>query len=407
MQTLPISRCSTEKEIDMKKVIVVLLVAVVLSTAIAVGGVSLGFVGNRESTLYYVEAEGEVPYFVKKYSNGEISDEPFTLITFSDTHLGNGTEPSDIISLTIIERVIQKKRPDLVVITGDVCLGETPFDGVDVLAKVFERNKTYWAVVLGNHDAEPADGPTREELIRYYAEKPYSVTKEGPNTIYSEGNYMINVMHSTGVSQTLVFMDSGAGSMNKEVCELFGIPYMSGYDCIKPDQMEWYESTLNDIKENNGGVMPESTLFMHIPLYEYHYVNQDDFLYGYHVETSCPSNYNSGMFDLIKKVGSTKTVVCGHDHVNNYSVIYEGINLMYSQSSSFGSYHSRSQIGFIALKLAMPELLYTDGHTEFTISADGSCVDTPFFNELHPEIFEGLEEQLIANGTPVPKELQK
>ena len=407
MQTLPLSRRTAEKEIDMRKVIVVLLVAVFLATTIAVGSVQLGFAGNRKTTLYYVEEDGKVPYFVEKYNDGKIADEPFTLLSFSDTHLGDGTEPSDIISLTIIDRIIKEKHPDLVVITGDVCLGSTPFAGIDTLAKIFEENKTYWAVVLGNHDAEPIDGPSREELIRYYANKPYSVTKEGPNTIYSEGNYMINVMHSTGVSQTLVFMDSGAGHMNKDVCEFFGIPYMSGYDCIKPDQMEWYESTLNSIKEDNGGVMPESTLFMHIPLYEYHYVNQDDFIYGYHVETSCPSNYNSGMFDLIKKVGSTKTVVCGHDHVNNYSVMYEGINLMYSQSSSFGSYHSRSQIGFLALNQAMPELLYTDGHTEFTISADGSCVDTPYFNELHPEIFIGLEEQLIANRTPIPKELEK
>ena len=407
MQTLPLSRRSAEKEINMKKVIVVLLVALVLSTAIAVGGAQLGFVGNRETTIYYVEEDGKVPYFVKKYNDGSVADEPFTLLTFSDTHLGNGREPSDVISLTIIDRIIKEKQPDLVVFTGDVCLGDTPFEGVDALAKIFEENKTYWAVVLGNHDAEPTTGPSREELIRYYASKPYSVTKEGVDLVYSEGNYMINVMHSTGVSQTLVFMDSGAGHMDKDVCELFGIPYMSGYDCIKPDQMAWYESTLNDIKEDNGGVMPESTLFMHIPLYEYHDVNQDAFEYGYRVETSCPSNYNSGMFDLIKKVGSTKTVVCGHDHVNNYAVMYEGIKLMYSQSSSFGSYHSRNQIGFIALKLAMPELLYTDGHTEFTIKADGSCIDTPYFNELHPEVFEGLEEQLIANGTPIPKELEK
>lgn len=410
MQTIPLSRCSAQKEIIMKKLIVVLLVAVVLATAISVGAFELGLVkseDDRTTTLYYVEPEdGSTPYFVKKYDDGTIADTPITVISFSDTHLGDGSEPSDIISLTIIDRIIKQKHPDLVVITGDVCLGSTPYPGVDALAKVFEDNKTYWAVVLGNHDAEPWDGPTREELIRYYENKPYSLTKEGPD-LDSEGNYMINVMHSTGVSHTLVFMDSGAGHVDLDICKKYGIPYSTGYDFIKPDQQKWYVDTLNDIKGKNNGVLPESTMFMHIPFVEYHYVDLESRLYGFFGEPSCPSDYNSGMFDLIKEFGSTKTVVCGHDHVNNFAVMYEGIKLMYSQSSSFGSYHSRNQFGFLLYRQVDPSILYTDGHTEFTISADGSCVDTPFFNELHPEVFEGLEDELIANGTPLPPELKK
>lgn len=391
----------------MKKLIVVLLIAVVLASAVVVGVVELGLTNKGEATLYYVEPkDGSTPYFVKKYKDGKIADLPFTILSFSDTHLGDGTEPSDIISLTIIERVIKEKKPDMVIITGDVCLGDNPFIGVDALSKVFERNHTYWGVVLGNHDAEPENGPTREELIRYYENKPYSVTKEGPD-LDSEGNYMINLMHSTGVSHTLVFMDSGAGSMDQEICYKYGYPYTDGYDCIHQDQMDWYKESLEEIAKNNNGVMPESTLYMHIPFVEYHYVDLDSILYGFYGEFSCPSDHNSGMFSLIKEVGSTKTVVCGHDHVNNYAVMHEGIKLMYSQSSSFGSYHSRSQIGFYIYRAADPNILFTDGHTEFTIGTDGVCKDTPYFNELHPEVFIGLEEELKANGTPIPPELQK
>lgn len=395
----------------MKKLLVVLLVAVVLATAIGVGAMELGLLERekeeRPTTLYYVEPEdGSTPYFVKKYDDGTIADKPITLLSFSDTHLGDGTEPSDVISLTIIDRIIKQKKPDMVVITGDVCLGPNPFPGVDALAKVFEENKTYWGVVLGNHDAEPLDGPTREELIRYYESKPYSLTKEGPD-LDSEGNYMINVMHSTGVSHTMIFMDSGAGHVDPEICEKYDLPYTSGYDFIKPDQQEWYVNTLNDIKERNAGVMPESTLYMHIPLVEYVHADLTQVLYGYYGEPSCPSDYNSGMFDLIKEVGSTKTVVCGHDHVNNYAVMHQGIKLMYSQSSSFGSYHSRNQFGFYIYRQIDPSILFTDGHTEFNFGIDGHCQETPFFNELHPEVFEGLEDALRANGTPLPPELEK
>lgn len=124
----------------MKKLIVVLVLALFLATAVSVVAVELDLTGedNRPTTLFYVEPkDGTTPYFVKKYEDGTISDEPLKVITFTDTHFGNGTEPSDVISLTIIDRVLKEKHPDLVVFTGDVCLGYEPFKGVDALSKVF------------------------------------------------------------------------------------------------------------------------------------------------------------------------------------------------------------------------------------------------------------------------------
>lgn len=386
----------------MRKLIVALAIAIFLATGLAVFTVETGKTEDLPTTLYYVEPEdGSTPYFVKKYDDGTISDEPLKVITFTDTHFGNGTQASDIISLTIIDRVIKEKSPDLVVITGDVCLGSEALLGVDALAKVFEENKTYWAVVLGNHDAEDPNGPTREELIRYYENKPYSLTREGA-IAEGEGNYMINHITSKGVTHTLVFIDSGAYA-TEEVCNAYGYDYIDGYDFVKPEQMEWYRDTLLEIKENNGGVMPESTMFMHIPVVEHYEVSADDFNYGHKLEPSCPSKINSGLFDFAKELGSTKTMVCGHDHVNNYAVMHEGIKLMYSQSSSFGSYSARENTFAILVKEKDPTFMYADGHTEFQIKADGSCVDIPCYNDLNLHLFEGLEEYFIANGTPYPQ----
>lgn len=387
----------------MKKLIVVLILALFLATAVSVVAVELDLTGedNRPTTLFYVEPkDGTTPYFVKKYEDGTISDEPLKVITFTDTHFGNGTEPSDVISLTIIDRVLKEKHPDLVVFTGDVCLGYEPFKGVDALSKVFEENKTYWAVVLGNHDAEPENGPTREELIRYYESKPYSLTKEG-EIDEGEGNYMINHLTSKGVTHTLVFIDSG-GYATPEVCAKYGYTYRDGYDFIKPEQLNWYKSTLEETQRNNGGIMPTSTMFMHIPVVEHSYVDEEAFLYGHKLEPSCPSKINSGVFAFVKELGSTKTIVCGHDHVNNYAVMHEGIKLMYSQSCSFGSYGTRDNLFAILLKSQDPTFMNADGHTEFSINADGACVDTPCYNDLNLHLFEGLEDEFKANETPYP-----
>ena len=387
----------------MKKLIVVLVLALFIATAVSVVAVELDLTGedNRPTTLFYVEPkDGTTPYFVKKYDDGTISDEPLKVITFTDTHFGNGTEPSDVISLTIIDRVLKEKHPDLVVFTGDVCLGDEPFKGVDALSKVFEENKTYWAVVLGNHDAEPEDGPTREELIRYYESKPYSLTKEG-EIDEGEGNYMINHLTSKGVTHTLVFIDSG-GYATPEVCAKYGYTYRDGYDFIKPEQLNWYKSTLEETQRNNGGIMPTSTMFMHIPVVEHSYVDEEAFLYGHKLEPSCPSKINSGVFAFVKELGSTKTIVCGHDHVNNYAVMHDGIKLMYSQSCSFGSYGTRDNLFAILLKSQDPNFMNADGHTEFSINADGTCVDTPCYNDLNLHLFEGLEDEFKANNTPYP-----
>ena len=308
----------------MKKIIVVLVLALFLATAVGIISIELAPTSEIEgpTTLSYVEPEdGSTPYFVKKYDDGTISDAPLKVITFTDTHLGNGEEPSDTITLTILDRVLKEKKPDLVIITGDVCLGGEALKGVDALSKVFEENKIYWAVVLGNHDAEDPNGPTREELIRYYEQKPYSLTKEG-EIDEGEGNYMINHVTSKGVTHTLVFIDSGAYA-TPEVCAKYGYTYRDGYDFIKPEQLEWYKNTLEEIQANNNGTMPYSTMFMHIPVVEHSFVDTESFIYGHKFEPSCPSKINSGVFNFVKELGSTKTIVCGHDHIDNYAVMYD------------------------------------------------------------------------------------
>ncbi len=400
----------------MKKVLVAILIAVFLGTAIAVVGLETGLVTKNEqtdlpvierpTTLYYVEPEdGSTPYFEKRYSDdGSIADVDFNVISFTDTHIESDNRIENTITLTVIDRVIKAKQPDLVVITGDVCLGDNPLPFVDQLAKVFEDNKTYWAVVLGNHDAESTAGPTREELIRYYEAKPYSITKEGPE-VGGEGNYMVNVKNSKGIAQTLVFMDSGA-YITEEIIEKYNLPSSidtDGYGFITPEAQEWYKEELYSIKEENGGIMPNSMMFMHIPFREYNNIAKDDFIYGIKFEFCCPSDYNSGMFNTIKEVGSTKIVVCGHDHVNSFSAMYEGVKLMYSLSSSYGSYHSRDNAGIILLKAMNEGIYFTDGHTTYTVSPSGNVVDTPCYNDLNLKVFEGLEEEFKEAGIPFPE----
>ena len=357
-------------------------------------------------TLNYIESSEDIPCFTKTNDDGIIVDADFRIMNFTDLHLHDGTSSLTYLTLTIMERHIQREKPDLVVITGDICLGSKAEEAQIALNDLFQRNNQYYAVVLGNHDGE-GSSISREELITNYENFPLCLTKKGPSDIYGFGNYVINIKGSSGqVANTLIFMDSGDYT-SEEKCAEYGYDYKSGYDFIKPNQIDWYKTTLDSIKEDNLDIMPNSALFIHIPLYEYEdafdlsqeeeTASEATHIYGQKLENECSSKINSGMFDAILEKQSTKLVICGHDHVNDYCVEYQGVKLTYSQSLSYGSYFLRARGNIKSLQVLMEgsTMTFPDGATLLTINGE-SITPSRLLNQNYPEVFQGLEEEIIA-----------
>lgn len=352
-------------------------------------------------SVKYVEPEdGSIPYLYKVYEDGTPCADDFKVYNFTDTHFEGGyrnegdEDPADEISFSILEKVITADKPDLVTISGDICLGKGSEEGIKRLADIFEKTGTYWAIVMGNHDGE--NGTPRAELIKLYENCSLCLTKNGPTDIAGNGNYMINLKSADGkIARTLVFMDSGKSRFNREECEKYGLEYQSGYDCIKPDQIEWYKTTLKAQAEKLG-YTPPSTLTIHIPLCEFRTAYNDsgkNLLFGMRIEDECCSPINTGMFAAIKEVGSTDTVIAGHDHVNDYGVEYEGVTLLYSKSSSFNSYFARKNVLCI-MGAAFGNYEFSDGHEEFTYGQDGSKKIVPVSNKNIAGIWDGLEKYI-------------
>ena len=44
------------------------------------------------------------------------------------------------------------------------------------------------------------------------------------------------------------------------------------------------------------------------------------------------------MFEIVRALGSTKNVVVGHDHVNNFVIDYCGVKLVYGLKTGAGCY---------------------------------------------------------------------
>ena len=344
-----------------------------------------------------VKPDGENPYLTKTYADGSLCNEEFKVITFADPHFKGDIESTgDAVSLTLIENTILQENPDLLVFCGDIAVGPLGAQAARNLGDLLEQHNQYWGYVLGNHDAEDERGPTRAELAAIFEEYEYCVVSSVEG-LSGEGNCIVNVKNAYGtIIQSLVFIDSG-NYLTEEICAEYEFEYQNGYDFIKYDQIEWYKSEMRAIERENGR-MPNSILFIHIPLKEYRTayneaMDNETVIYGARRENECDSPYNTGMFDAILEVGSTKAVVCGHDHINDYCVDYKGVKLLYSHSTSYNSYNLRKNPLFIIAYQMGGEAQFNDGHTEFMIDGDGKMTITPIFNQDNPSLFDGLSEE--------------
>ncbi len=248
----------------------------------------------------------------------------------------------------MIEKLIEEKSPDLILLTGDNAWGMVAYMR---LIKVLDSYKIPWAPVMGNHDGQCC---VDEFWAAYHLSKSeYCLFEFGPEDM-GYGNYIINVTENGRIIHTFFMMDThNSGTFTDENGNEVG-----GYDHLWKNQIEWYKWAVNGIAAIEGKTV-ESTVVIHIPMPEY----ADAWNNAWNEETesfnplyaassfgekreavSC-SAVNNGFFDVCKELGSTKNVICGHDHINNFSVMHEGIRLSYALKTGYGAYYDEDMVG--------------------------------------------------------------
>jgi hypothetical protein len=93
-------------------------------------------------------------------------------------------------------------------------------------------------------------------------------------------------------------------------------------------------------------------MFFHIPLNEYQTAwdlyqegnSEAQYLYGVKDEeilapTIADDLPRGKLFDTMVDIGSTKATFCGHNHMNNFAIIYKGIQLSYGNSLVYLGLH--------------------------------------------------------------------
>ena len=286
-------------------------------------------------------------------------DGNFRIMQISDIQDGTVLTPA---TKKFLKEVVVDAQPDVIVLTGDnisagsATVGTHAIDlqlvkyGINNFMSVFEEIGIPVAVVFGNHDAEQI--VSKEEQMEFYSAYDCCIAVDEGEALYGCGTYNVPIYSSADASKVaynLWMIDSNMYDAD-------------GYDHVHKDQLDWYVKTSNELKEQNGGKVVPSMMFQHIIVNEiydiiseipaiekdkYEYVESDGKYYTFNSENyvtgelnemPCPPAVNGGQFETVKNQGDVVAMFFGHDHKNTFEVEYQGVDLINSPTSGFGSY---------------------------------------------------------------------
>jgi len=295
----------------------------------------------------------------KRYSEDEYIIEieykdDFRILQLCDIHLSN--KDNRELQYRFLDLTIAEANADLIILDGD----SFTFADKAVTKELFSFIDSYnvpWAIVLGNHDEQcyfSIDWLTA--YLNNYGSNCLFIDKQDDD-IFGNSNYAINLMDGDSIRYQIILMDSNRYNYGSYI----------GYDYIKQNQIDWYERIIDYTTDQNNGQTVDSIAFFHIPFPEFQDAwdeaqkgNPDAILeYGNMGENCSVPKENSGIFDKMLELGSTKGVFVAHDHLNDFRIKYKGVYLCYGIHSTDRIYYDNDLLGgqIITIK--------SDGSLEF------------------------------------------
>ncbi|MBR3819261.1 MAG: metallophosphoesterase [Clostridia bacterium] len=293
-------------------------------------------------------------------------DEDFIILNLSDVQLKDELVYDEKGEKTaeMIDNLVKETEPDLITLTGDNAWGTMAY--IELIRQI-DAYGIPWAPVMGNHDGQCLINEFWAAYLLFKAEN--CLFKFGPENM-GYGNYIINITESGKIIHTLFMVDTH----NNAEFTLEDGSTVSGYDHLWDNQIEWYKWAVNGISEIAGKTV-ESSVFMHIPVYEYkdawikaYGSNEPGTLapefapeaIGVRGEDICCSPVNNGFTTVCKELGSTKNIFAGHDHANNFQIYHEGIRLNYTLKTGYGAYYTDGLMGGTVISIDSDGAAYAE-----------------------------------------------
>ncbi|MBE6540949.1 MAG: hypothetical protein E7672_00660 [Ruminococcaceae bacterium] len=317
----------------------------------------------------------------------KIPGKDFNILTLSDPQLGDSewgkhSRARLILEYTVRE-MIERVHPDLITTTGDIARASQD-KSYRCFAEFINSLGIPWATVWGNHDNEY--GPEYIDIIAdMYMEFDNCLFEKGDRSL-GNGNYVIRIEENGKPVHGVFMIDShdkddyinAAGERSRV------------YSRLTPAQLEWYRAECKKLSDDGCN---DTSIFLHIPIYAYReawaaayktgivespkmisveesYTDKfwnDGYTdsFGVLYEGICSYPEDDGVFSAMKECGSTRHIVAGHDHTNNFVIKHEGIKFIYGTKTGEGNYWNES----------------VNGGTVLTIGSDG-------IKDVHHEIVD-------------------
>lgn len=247
---------------------------------------------------------------------------PLRLLQLTDTHF----HPGDISTMATertLRPIVAREKPDFIVHTGDFVNNDSnkpiTWAGLDVINGL----GLPWTLCIGNHDypVHKAEGSRTFEEIRRDMERGFQGYFDFPAGRKYCYRYDLMTAEDAAPAACLFF---------------FQVGHAEGDRRISDPQLAWFAEQMD--KDAKRGVKAPITVFVHIPLTEYHLLYESGKAVGQRGEAVC---YDSDTGASFRHFAGSKRVVgvfCGHDHVNNYHGDWQGIDLVYGRVSGWGGY---------------------------------------------------------------------
>ncbi len=244
----------------------------------------------------------------------------FKILVATDLHCDKH-DANDLHTFSGLDTIIHKYGPDLLVVTGDLTtnLGLT---GLQWVVDHIAALNIPWAFARGNHDNGPSADPTNFTQCHAYLSAAANSLHAG-TTAYP--NYRVEIRNkgqSTPVWNLFIIDD----------CWTLAGSTTGGF---QQAQIDWFNAEVARI-----GVNPPAFVFFHINLPQY----QDVWNCGAACSvggSKLDNIENAGLTGAFTAFVNSKIVAgtwCGHDHLNDFHGILNGIYLSYARSSGYGGY---------------------------------------------------------------------
>lgn len=282
-------------------------------------------------------------------TNDSDEDTQLSVLQLTDIHISGIEEnySKDLKAINAVYDLVERTRPDFIVITGDAIFGmpysseQDDHTALTYFLKLMDTIGIPWTWTFGNHDHSFFDRYSSDEIADMLAQSSTLCMYPDDETLSGYSNGVFKLCNKDGsISQLLITIDSNSAVYADE-----DESDVDDYQYIYDDQVEWYEDQIARFSEENNGLV-SSMLFFHIPLQEYveAWDAYDRGEYGVYCyfgekrEETCCSSERSSIFEKVLELGSTKAMFCGHDHYNDYAINYKGIDLVYGKSIDYTAY---------------------------------------------------------------------